>query len=308
MLKRLILCLLALLLPLSALGEDVQRVFLEGETEPFPEDAALLTVRVCPLVGADCMLLTLDGHSMLVDAGKKEDIDLVNAMLSGAGLRSVEYALNTHPHGDHIGGVLPLLNAGFGIGTFITFFPSDYTASGQATAQIYTIQALKDAGVPVETLKTEDGIPFGAAQITVYRVEDGSFDPNSECNDRSALLMIRYGGCSILLTADVGNGAQRILAERYDLKADVLKFPHHGLNAANYAFLSAVRPEYVFFTHGSFNTREAQTDLARRGYNRMTFATWGLITLQTDGHKWIVSQDVKPELAEHARKFVPGDQ
>ena len=304
--NRLILCLLALLLPLSALGEGVQRVFLEGETEPFPGDAALLTVRVCPLVGADCMLLTLDGHSMLVDAGKKEDIDLVNAMLSGAGLREVEYALNTHPHGDHIGGFMPLLEEGFGFGAFITFFPRDYTASGQSTAQVHTIQAMEDAGVPVVTLKTEDTIPFGDAQITVYRVEDCSFDPYSECNDRSALLMIRYGDCSILLTADVGNGAQRILADRYGLKADILKFPHHGLNAANYAFLSAVRPEYVFFTHGSFDTREAQTDLARRGYTRMTFATWGMITMQTDGQKWIVSQDVKPELAEHARKYVPG--
>lgn len=65
-------------------------------------------------------------------------------------------------------------------------------------------------------------------------------------------------------------------------------------------------PEYVFFTHGSFDTRDAQSDLARHGYSRMTFATWGTIILQTDGQKWIVRQDIKPELADHARKFVPG--
>ena len=63
--NRLVVCLLVLLLPLSALGEGGQRVYLESETAPFSGDAKLLTVRVCPLVGADCILLTLDGHSML---------------------------------------------------------------------------------------------------------------------------------------------------------------------------------------------------------------------------------------------------
>lgn len=305
--KRLILCLFTLILPLSALSEGAQRVFLEGETEPFPEDAELLTVRVCPLVGADCMLLTLGEHSMLVDAGKSEDIDLVSAMLSGAGLHEVEYALNTHPHGDHLGGVKPLLDRGFGVGTFITFFPYDYTVSGQVIYQASAIQALEAAGVPVVTLNTEDTIPFGGARITAYRISDDQFDPSQECNDRSGVLMIQYGECSILLTGDIGNKAQRILAERYDLKADIMKYPHHGVMATYYAFLSDVRPEYVFFTHGSVGTKDAQNDLVRHGYKRMTFATWGTITLQTDGQKWIVSQDVKPELAEHARKYVPGE-
>ena len=71
--KRLMICLLVLVMPLSALSEDARRVFSAEETEPFPENAGLLTLRVCPLMGADCMLLTVDGHSMLIDAGKKDD-------------------------------------------------------------------------------------------------------------------------------------------------------------------------------------------------------------------------------------------
>ena len=66
--KWLCLLALALLIPVCASASPQERVFLEGETEPFPEDAALLTLRVCPLVSGDCMLLTLGGHSMLVDA------------------------------------------------------------------------------------------------------------------------------------------------------------------------------------------------------------------------------------------------
>ena len=110
MTKRLIIWLLALLLlstPCLAAGE--QRVFIAGETEPFPQDAELLTLRVCPLLGADCMLLTLGEHSMLIDAGRNTNIDEINAMLADAGLTQVEYAFNTHPHDDHAGGIRPLL-------------------------------------------------------------------------------------------------------------------------------------------------------------------------------------------------------
>ncbi len=309
MLKRLTVWLLVmLLLPLPALGEEiVQRVFLEGETEPFPQDAELLTLRVCPLLGADCMLLTLGEHSMLIDTGKKGNIDDLNAMLEDAGLTEVEYILNTHPHTDHAGGVRPLLAEGFGVGTFITFFAPDYTdEGGQTVIQASVIKAVEEAGVPILTLATEDTIPFGGALLTVYRMADDRFVSNSDCNNRSAMLMIQYGECSILLTADVENEVQPKLAETYDLKADILKYPHHGTVAAHPDFLSSVDPEYVVFTHGTGDTKEAQAELVRNGYTRMAFATWGMITLQTDGEKWIVRQDIKPELAEFAQNYKPG--
>ena len=307
--KRLILCLLAvaLALPLTALGEETQRVFMEGETEPFSEDAELLTLRVCPLLGADCMLLTLGEHTMLIDAGKKSQYDDVFGMLKAAGLTEVEYALNTHPHSDHAGCIEPLLEAGFGIGTFITFFPYDYAdPKGQSVIQISTIHAVEAAGVPIVTMKTEDTIPFGDALLTVYRIADEQFIETSDCNNRSAMLMIQYGECSVLLTADVENEAQPRLADLYDLKADILKYPHHGTVILHNDFLRDVDPEYVVFTHGTKNTLDAQKQLVRFGYTRMTFATWGLITLQTDGEKWIVRQDISPDMAEYARKYKPG--
>ena len=113
--------------------------------------------------------------------------------------------------------------------------------------------------------------------------------------------------CSVLLTADVENEVQPKLAELYDLKADILKYPHHGTVILHNDFLRDVDPEYVVFTHGTKNTLDAQRQLVRFGYDRMAFATWGLITLQTDGHKWIVRQDVAPDLAEYAKKYKPGE-
>lgn len=76
-------------------------------------------------MGADSMLLTFEAHSMLVDMGKENQAEDVLAMIRRAGLDRVEYALNTHPHNDHIGGI-PALVGEVGIGTFITAFPHVY--------------------------------------------------------------------------------------------------------------------------------------------------------------------------------------
>lgn len=294
---------LVLLTPALALGETAQRVFYEEETEPFSPDAELLTLRVCPLLGADCMLLTLGEHSMLIDAGKSGHADDIQAMLQEAGLTGVEYMFNTHPHSDHMGSVKPLLERGFTMGTFFTFFPHDYYEDPQSVKQTLVIKAVQEAGVPIVDLKTEDTISFGSAEMTVYRVPDQRITAQMHCNDLSGMLLVRYGECSLLLTGDVERRAQAVLVELYDLKADILKVPHHGVDATTPEFLSGVDPEFAFFTHGSINTPDAQEQLLKYGCNRMYFATWGPITLQTDGEKWIVRQEILPDMKDYAAKY-----
>ncbi len=306
--KRLICLLLVLTLPALALAEGTQKVFFEDETKAFPEDAELLTLRVCPLLGADCMLLTLGEHSMLVDTGRKMQAGTVLEVLKEAGLTSVEYVFSTHPHQDHLGGMIPMLEAGLDVGTFFTVFPHDYVEFiGDYEVQPETIKALEAKGIPVADLKPDDTIPFGNAEITVLRIPDSSIGTSARtCNDMSAMLMVKYGDCSVLLTADVERMDEIELAELYDLKADILKYPHHGMSVIEPVFLDEIRPEFVFFTHGAGDTHNAQVQIYQAGYERMCFATWGTITMRTDGTKWIVKQEILPEYTEIAERYVYG--
>ena len=162
--RRLICILLVLvLLPVCSLAEEARKVFREEETDPFPEDAQLLTLTVCPLLGADCMLLTYGEHSMLVDVGKETQTKTVLEMLQNAGVESVESFFSTHPHGDHIGGFIPLIEGGLQVGTFYTVFPHDYVE--RKTAKHYmrdTLRLLAEKEIPVVDLKT--GAPRGGGQ------------------------------------------------------------------------------------------------------------------------------------------------
>ena len=57
--------------------------------------------------------------------------------------------------------------------------------------------------------------------------------------------MVRFeaSGFSALFTGDIGAATEAALAEKYDLRADILKVPHHGSKfSSSAAFLRDVAP------------------------------------------------------------------
>ena len=302
-LTALLMALLCLTAAACGAAENVAIVW-EEDAEPFPEGAELLTLTVFPLVGSDCMLLTFGEHTMLVDTGDLTMVKDVDALLKAMGITRVDTVFCTHPHADHIGAMIPLIRRGYEFGEYINFFPHDYYEKAQNVVQEKTIAAVEAAGIPIVEGKTEDTFAFGGAVCTAYRIPDERIEKTMNCNSISAMLMVRYGDCSILLTGDVEEYAQGILASLYDLDADILKFPHHGLNKANPNFLGEVSPLFTFFTNGSNRTKQEQEQLRRSGFRRMTFSSWGTITFRTDGTRWTVRQDFTDgKIRKHAEKF-----
>ena len=299
-----ILTVIILLLSQGGFAEREQKVFMADETVPFPTDAELLTIRVAGMTGGDCMLLTLGDHSMFVDLGTESSFDKVQEVIRVAGIDHVDYFYNSHPHVDHVGGFMPLVESGFPIGAMITFF--DHDVVDYAVKQWRAIRTAEASNIPIIDMKTEDQIPFGDAELTVYRVPDDRILQAMLYNDLSAMLHIRYGDCTILLSGDVEPRAQLTTAEVYGdrMKADILKHPHHGVDVIKKPFFEAVDPEFVFFTGSAWNTRKPQEFLKYLHITRMAFAPWGIITMQTDGHKWIVSQDLYPDKVTQAQYYL----
>ena len=298
------LCLLLavlLICPASAPAEG--KVFYSGETEPFPEDTELLTIRVAGIMGGDCMLMTLGDHSMFVDLGPKSCLPYIKELIELAGIDHVDSFFNTHPHLDHIGGFKPLVDSGFPVGEMMTLFPHDLIAN--FVLQVRAVNAANEHHIPIVDIKDQDQIPFGGAELTVYKIPDKYITREYPINDQSAMLMVRYGECSVLLSGDLEIRGQLKMVELYGdrLKADILKTPHHG-NPLKPVFYKTVDPEFCFITHTANDTRKTQELLQTYGRNRMAFASWGVITLQTDGQKWIVSQTVYPEKEGHAKKYL----
>ena len=129
---------------------------------------------------------------------------------------------------------------------------------------------------------------FRDAQVTVLRRDTGSV------NDRSAVLSIRFGESTALLTADIAGGTQHYLADEDPsrIKADVLKAPHHGITAMVSEFLTAVDPGFIL---GACYEKDAGALIiqARHRDIPMYCAGQGRVTLVTDGTDWYIWQQKK---------------
>ena len=292
---RRLVCLLAVLLLALAGAQAEGKVIPAEEAEPFAEDAPLLEMYVCPLMGADCMVLVQGEHAMLVDMGKANDLSTIRSVLDSLGLTHFEYAFNTHPHTDHLGSMVELAKA-YSFDRFVTGF--DETFHEPSAIQRSTIKALKAMDMEIVRMGDGDVFNLGDAQLTVIQQLKVS-----GANKQSMMLMVEFGDCRMLLGADVTGQAQDVIASTHDdLHADVLKYPHHGLNELTSAFLEAVNPSYGVFTHGSLDTSAAQQvlDSIDAFYS---FATWGTIHLATDGHEWHVEQPMDEEKAAYAEYY-----
>lgn len=285
---------LCLLFAPLALADETRRVYRAGEKEPFAQGEETLDLYVCPLLGADCMILMTQGQTMLVDMGKAGDYETIKGVMDTLSIERVDIAFNSHPHDDHLGSMKKMLND-YEIGLFMTAFPDSY--SGENVIQSSTLKAVRAAGVSVQRVEDGDTFSLGNAQMTVIR-QTKYKNPNP----LSAMLKIEFGDCSLLLTADVIGSAQQYLAETHDLKADIFKFPHHGLNKVMLEFLQDIDAEYAFFTHGYSNTKDAQKELTKYGIP-YDFATWGVIHLSTNGEYWLVEQELTEEGMRYTEKY-----
>jgi competence protein ComEC len=109
-------------------------------------------------------------------------------------------------------------------------------------------------------------------------------------NNDSVVLRLVYGSASILLAGDIELAAEgSLVASGADLRADILKVPHHGSRTSSTeAFIKAVSPGYAVISVGErsrFGHPHAAVVDRYRARNVKLLQTGrdGMVTVETDG-------------------------
>ena len=114
---------------------------------------------------------------------------------------------------------------------------------------------VRRAGARRTVLVPGDRRGVGGVDVEVLAPDPARATVSAAPNDLSMVARAAVRGVRVLLTGDLGADAEsRLVAGRVDLRADVLKVPHHGSSDADPAFLAASGARVALVSVGADNT------------------------------------------------------
>jgi competence protein ComEC len=270
--------------------------------QPWPTDvkAGTLEVTAIDVSQGDSLFVAFpNGETMLVDAGgfpgmsnmkRKPQIDMgedvVSPYLWTRRIHHLDYAVLTHGHSDHMGGLAAILD---------NFRPRVLWVGAEPdTAEWRAIQqTAKRDGVSIISLKQGDGDQsIGGAQMRVL-APSADYVPEADAkNNDSLVLELSYGHHRVLLTGDAEQPVESELANSGLLRpVTLLKVGHHGSKtSSSEEFLNQVQPQIAVISDGYRNQfhHPHPSVLARLNEHHAAILRTdqrGLITFRTDGNR-----------------------
>ena len=204
-------------------------------------------VVACSVGQGDALVVPVGpGAAVVVDAGPEPIA--VDRCLRRLGVRSVPLLVLSHLHADHVGGLAGVLR-GRAVGE-IDVGPAREPA--MAWREVERIAAI--SGIPLRTVAVGERRDVGGAALEVLGPSHAYRGTRSDPNNSSVVLRVGTAGRTLLLTGDVEVEAQRAMVRAgLDLRADVLKVPHHGSPHQDRGFLHATRASVAVVSVGAGN-------------------------------------------------------
>lgn len=287
--KRLISLLLILfLLPLNVLAEScaiVNRTENLTEEFVFPEGTPILEIVFPRVYSSDCAIIRFGDETMMIDASTSNPtmIGRIRTAMDSMGIDHIDLAYNSHPHDDHLDG-FPFVHDYAPIQRFAVAFPADFNG------RMKTLTAFAaEHAIPVTQLQDGDTLTLGDGAVTMTVIQRWN-NPKWGANDLSAMLLIRFGDRTILFAGDVEHRAEQAMLNELPtcgLKADIIKYPHHGQQPLVDGFMEAVSPELAIMT-GAYEVMDNGKKCLDRHNVPYLLSFRGLTRLRTDGQTWVV--------------------
>lgn len=263
-----------------------------------------------------------DGDSILIDLGETEILIDGGLPISGVAKYISEYVdgplevmVATHPHVDHIGGLIRVLK-NFDVkeiwvngDSYADKLLSRARTRGEININKDFNRAVKAEGAEVHVARRGqkihvDNLTFDVLHPDVllpYKTYEDLHYVHYNGNNNSIVLRLRYDDITFLFTGDIQVESEAsILQANLDVKADILKVMHHGSKDSSSAqFLNAVKPKVAIYITGPRqpkmgpkkphpNTIAALKNIGAEVYGTDTHGT---VILTTDGKTFTIDTE-----------------
>lgn len=269
-----------------------------------------VVVIFCDAGQGDEILIQKGFTQILIDGSRPgKSLDCLFRHLP-AGDRSIEMMVTTHPEIDHYGGLTNVLLS-FNV---ISFVYNGQAGKGEEWAR-FSRQVIAE-GAKIEAVREGDRLRTGELELAVLwpprDTASGSsvlgvlgVQSHRPANENSLVLWLRYGDFDALLTGDIGQETETVLATKGStLKGgtfsdlEVLKVAHHGSKfSSSEPFLRVLNPTYAVIEVGRNSYGHPAVEVLERlkAVGARIFRTDqdGDVVVRTDGKKWKVKASRK---------------
>ncbi len=240
----------------------------------------------------DSILIRSDqGTVILIDGGtEKAGRSFVVPYLQELGVSQLTTVIATHPHADHIGGLIPVIN---------NFTVEKIYADGQVhTTRTYErfLRLIEEENIPFYLARSSMTLSLPGIDHFHFLHPQDTFLPG--LNNNSVVIWMQVGKTSFLFTGDIETEAEELLLELGLVpQADVLKVAHHGSSSSTtQAFIDAVDPSLAVIMLGEGNS-----------YGHPHFSSLirltGIDVYRTDLHGTITIRSERESLAVSSHKL-----
>ena len=242
--------------------------------------------------GDSILVTTPSGYRVLIDGGdgkgsfsRDQAEEVIIPYLRRAGIRKLDAVALTHPHFDHLGGLVSLLgNRKIKVGEVLdpgARYPSD--------DYLNFLRAVRDRE-EIRYIQPRLGDLLDWGQEVEVRVL-GPLEESDNPNNSSLVIKLTYGEISFLLTGDAEREAEEAMIRKwgFGLRSTVLKAGHHGsTTSSSPEFLRYIRPRIAVIAVGEGNrfghpSAETVERLEKMGAEIYRTDQKGTITITTDG-------------------------
>ena len=246
--------------------------------------------------GASTLVQLPQGINMLIDGGGFHDssFDMGRAVIApflyAQRIRKIDIVVLTHPHPDHLQGLIHIVN---------NFDVREVWCTGvKADDDLYLFweKLISDRKLKIKHVSSQS-LPENIHGVHIQFLwplhppkQNDQKTSFNETNDSSLVMKITYGTRSYLITGDISSLIETLLIHSgHNLKSDLLFVPHHGsVHSSSVDFIRAVSCRFAIVSAGKNNVfHHPHPDVLDRYHVNgvVLFRTdqQGAITAQTDG-------------------------
>lgn len=233
-------------------------------------------------------MIDLGSTEILIDGGGRSPgiVPYLEGYVDGA----IEVMVATHPHADHIGGLIDVLSK--------YEVKEIWHNGGKSDSKTYAdfMSSVESEGAQVHVARLHDVIKAGELTLFVHHPAD----LEGSTNNNSIVLHLAYGEVDFLFTGDAereAEGQMMILSSLKIPEVEILKVGHHGSKTASSSdFLSIISLEvaiYMAKEGNSYGHPHQETIDALNEIGATIYGTdfSGNIVLTTDGETYNIQTE-----------------